>query len=57
MEVKDLDNESLEELAEFVRKEVRLRMLCHQRRMDLLKAKRGQEKKSDNLDKLGFLLA
>ena len=55
LEVKDPENLSLEELAEFVQDEARLRMPRNQRRMDLLKAKRGQEKYSDYLDKWGSL--
>ena len=57
LEDKDADNKSLEALAELVREEVRLRMPCHQIRMDLLKTKQGQEKHSDYLDKLGNLFS
>ena len=54
---KDLDSKSLKALTELLRDETRLRMLGHQRRMDLIKAKRGQYKHIDYLDKLGSLFS
>ena len=55
LNAKDPDSKSLEALAELLREEARLRMPRHQRRMDLIKVKRGQDKHSDYLDKLGNL--
>ena len=43
LEAKDPDNKCLEDLAELVREEGRLMMPRHQRRMNLIKAKRGQD--------------
>ena len=50
LESKDPDEKSLEALAELVREEAKLRMPHHQKRIDLIKTKRGQEKDSHYLE-------
>ena len=57
LEVKNPDNKSLEQIAELIREEGNQGTPQHQRRMELLKAKRRSEKHSDFLDKLGNLLS
>ena len=57
LDAKDPDDKSLDHIAELIQEEGKLRMPQHQRRLQLLKAKRGSEKHSDFLDKLGNLLS
>ena len=57
LNAKDPDSKSLEALTELVREVARLRLPCQKRRMYLIKNKRGSEKHSDYLDKLGQLFS
>ena len=51
LDSKNPEDKSLEELTELVKDEAKLRMPKHQRRMNLIKMKRGSERQSDYLEK------
>ena len=57
LETKDMKNKTMEELINLIKAEGRLRMPCHQRRLQLLKAKRNSNKHSDFLYQLETLMS
>ena len=57
LETKDMKNKTIEELINLIKAEGRLRMPCHQRRLQLLKAKRNSNKHSDFLYQLETLMS
>ena len=57
LETKDMKNKTLQELMELIKEEGKLRMPCHQRRLQLLKAKRNSNKHSNFLYQLETLMS
>ena len=53
----DPESKNIELITELIREEGKLRMQQHQRRIQLLKAKRGSEKHRDFLKQLGNQLS
>ena len=57
LETKDIKNKNLDEITCLIQEEGKLRMPCHQRRLQLLKANRNSNKHSDFLYQLETLMS